>query len=129
MGTIHDLKPTPDDKPPNPSQHHHLPPPPQPPRWVVFTPRERVSPPLRSPTRALPPPGSRPPLSRLVSSSVTPTALPRSRLSPVTAFCASSRLRASLPRSPRTFTCSSRRPSPSASTSSATARTRTPSSA
>merc|ERR1712224_755634 len=119
---IHDLKPTPDDKPPNPS-HHHLPPPPQPPRWVVFTPRERVSPPLRSPTRAPPPPGSRPllsrsssrlasspgrvpPLRRLESSSVTPTALPRSRLSPVTAFCASSRLRASLPRSPRTFTCS-----------------------
>merc|ERR1712000_393672 len=58
-----------DDKPPNPSQHHHLPPPPQPPRWVVFTPRERVSPPLRSPTRALPPPGSRPLLSR--SSSIS----------------------------------------------------------
>lgn len=63
-------------------------------KWAVFTPRERVSPPAPSPTRALLPHGSRPlpsrsltrsasspvrvpPLRRLVSSSVTPTVSPR----------------------------------------------------
>lgn len=73
-------------------------------KWAVFTPRERVSPPAPSPTRALLPHGSRPlpsrsltrsasspvrvpPLRRLVSSSVTPTVLPRSRLSLVRLYC------------------------------------------